>query len=342
MRKLVKGLTEKRTPEGLCVLSAHYSADPERASAEWKAKERKNYTSESAWQREQEMVFSAGGGERLFSEILQHWGDKIIIDPETSGFQAAPEWNKIGGFDYGKANPTAALIGTVDYDGTIYILREYYWPGFSPAEHRRWLLQLEGFADTIMYSDPSIFHATQAQNDGTFKAIAALFAEEGINNLTPALETNELLGMECILTHWMNLDEREPTLKILCPKRFQDIAKPHYGVVNGGCPNLLWELRRARREELTATRLANRNPSEKIVDRDNHLRDCLKYLCLSSPEPTVKTPKQRALEAAKPLVEMGDLTSAMIRYQQVMAAATASPRPARLGRYRPRPRMRGW
>jgi hypothetical protein len=31
----------------------------------------------------------------------------------------------------------------------------------------------------------------------------------------------------------------------------QDIAKPEYAVMNSGCPNLLWELRRARREEMT-------------------------------------------------------------------------------------------
>jgi len=77
--------------------------------------------------------------------------------------------------------------------------------------------------------------ANQAQGDGTFKAIATLFAEEGIDNLSPAPENNELLGMERILSHWMNLDQREPTLKILCPKALQDIAKPNYGIVNGGC-----------------------------------------------------------------------------------------------------------
>src|SRR5258705_2658352 len=34
----------------------------------------------------------------------------------------------------------------------------------------------------------------------------------------------------------MNLDQREPTLKIVCPKPLQDIAKPTYGIVNCGCP----------------------------------------------------------------------------------------------------------
>ena len=83
-------------------------------------------------------------------------------------------------------------------------------------------------------------------------------------------------SVERILSRWMNLDQREPTLKIVCPKPLQDIAKPTYGIVNCGCPNLFWELRRARREELTATQLTRKNPTEKIVDKDNYLRDYLK------------------------------------------------------------------
>lgn len=336
MKEIVRGLTEKRTTDGICVLTCHYTADPERARPEWKEKERRKYTSESKWQSEQEIVFGAGGGERLFSEILSMWGHKIIIDPETSGFRPSPKWNYLGGFDYGKSNPTAALIACTDYDGTIYVLREYYQPGFSPAQHRPWLSQLQGFSDTLMYADPSIFWATQAQNDGTFKAIASLFAEEGFSNLTPAPENNELLGMERILAHWMNLDKREPTLKIICPKRLQDIAKPVYGIVNGGCPNLLWELRRARREELTPQQLTKKNPSEKIVDKENHLRDCLKYLVLTEPDPARKSAAERAAEAVLPLAQQGDLTSASIRYAQMMAEEQRNDRPATFGRYRPR------
>jgi hypothetical protein len=339
MKKLVRGLTEKRTPDGICVLNCHYTADPDRAKPEWKEQERRKYTSKSKWQAEQEMIFGAGGGERLFADILNTYGHKIIIDPETSGFRPSPHWNYIGGFDYGQANPTAALVACVDYDGTIYVLREYYQPGFTPKEHRTWLLQLQGFKGTPMFADPSIFYKTHAQNDGTFKAIASLFADEGIDNLGPAPENNELLGMQRILSHWMNLDQREPTLKIVCPKAMQDIAKPDYGIVNGGCPNLLWELRRARRAERTPTQLATQNPTEKIVDKDNHLRDCLKYLVLASPALPEKSWQQLATEAVAPLAAQGDVTSAYIRFLQAKAEAEANDRPIiTIGRYRPRRR----
>lgn len=334
MKELAKGLTEKRTPEGICVLRVHYTADPERRTAEWKVRERRKYISESMWQSEQEIVFGAGGGERLFAEILTRHAHKIIIDPETSGFQPSPHWDYFGGFDSGKANPTAALVACIDFDGIIYILREYYQPGLSPKQHAPRLQSLQGFVNTTMYSDPSIFYETQAQNDGTFKAIASLYTEEGIDNLTPAPENNEFLGMECILRHWMNLDQQEPTLKILCPERSRDLAKPRFGVHNEGCPNLLWELRRARRAELTPGQLVTKNPTEKIVDKDNHLRDCLKYLLLTRPNPAEKSWQMKAAEAIAPLAAAGDYTSCRVRYLQMKAEAEASNRPIRLGRRR--------
>ena len=36
MKQLLRGLSEKRTPEGICVLTARYTADPDRATQEWK------------------------------------------------------------------------------------------------------------------------------------------------------------------------------------------------------------------------------------------------------------------------------------------------------------------
>ena len=93
--------------------------------------------------------------------------------------------------------------------------------------------------------------------------------------------------MERILEHWRNLDHREPTLKIVCP---HDYSRRRFGLFPDGCPNLLWELMRTRRERLSASQLMRKNPTEAIVDKDNHLRDALKYILLSLPSPS-ETPK---------------------------------------------------
>lgn len=129
--------------------------------------------------------------------------------------------------------------------------------------------------------------------------------------------------MERILSHWVELDHREPTLRIVCPRRLRDISRPIYGVHNEGCPNLLWELRRARREELTAGQLVHKNPSERIVDKDNHLRDCLKYIVSALLEPSRQTPEMKALDAIRN-IPLSDPTSRMIRYQDAMLAAEAA------------------
>lgn len=176
---LPKGVSARVTRTGNLVMRIHYSADPDRG-AEWAKSERRKYSSQGAWDREQEIIHEAGGGERLFSEALDRWEDSIVIDPYTSGFRPSPHWRIIGGFDHGKANPTAALVAAVDFDGVIYILGEYYQPGLSPRQHVPALQGMSAFMRAEVFADPSIFYKTQAQADGRFKAISELYAEEAL------------------------------------------------------------------------------------------------------------------------------------------------------------------
>src|SRR2546423_3507948 len=284
--KIIEGLTTRRTRTGVEVLRLHYSADPDRGF-NWVAQERRKYSSRAAWDREQEIVHHAGGGELLFAEILNRHADKIIIrDP---GFQVPPSWKRIGGFDHGKTNPTAALVVAIDTEGTIYCLAEYYQPILTPLQHVQNLELLPGFVDAgAIYADPSIFYRTQAQSDGGFKSIDELYREAGLCGLCEG-QNAEIAGMERILEHWRDLDHREPTLKIVCP---HDYSRKRFGLFPDGCPNLLWELMRTRREQLSASQLMRKNPSEAIVDKDNHLRDALKYILLSLPSPSER-PKER-------------------------------------------------
>ncbi|HEY6351994.1 MAG TPA: hypothetical protein VI636_21575 [Candidatus Angelobacter sp.] len=317
------GLSQSTLHIGATAFRVHYSAHPGRDS-KWVAEERRKYSSQSKWDREQEIVYEAGAGERIFAEVLANWENKILVDPEGSGFEAPDNWKRIAAFDHGKANPTAALVAAIDNDGNIYILSEYYQPGLSPRQHVPNLKELKDFTEAQeVIADPSIFHKTQAQTDGSFKAIVDLYHQEGITTLYPAPDNSEATGMERILDHWLDLDRREPTLRIVCPTGLRDISKPIFGVHNQGCPNLVWELRQARRVQLSAGQLVDHNPSEKIVDRNNHLRDCLKYLCLFLHEPTSKTPEQQANEAIKDIPK-SDPTSRMIRWQDAYLKAKAA------------------
>ena len=144
---------------------------------------------------------------------------------------------------------------------------------------------MPGFNEAgAIWADPSIFYRTQAQSEGDFKSIADLYLEAGLPGMSDA-QNAELAGIERILEHWRDLDHREPTLKIVCP---HDYSRKRFGLFTDGCLNLLWELMRTRREQLSASQLMRKNPSEGIVDKDNHLRDALKYILLSLPSPSEK------------------------------------------------------
>jgi hypothetical protein len=283
----IRGFSTRRTTTGVQIARVHYSADPDRDS-EWAKRERRKYSSQAAWDREQEIVHEAGGGELVFAEILNRHADKIII--QDPSFQASPHWARIGGFDHGKTNPTAALVTAVDHDGTIYCLAEYYQPGLTPHQHMDNLHRLPDFLTAhCIYADPSIFYRNQAQADGRFISVAEIYLEAGVSNFTDG-QNAELAGIERILEAWRDLDNREPTLKIVCP---YDYSRKRFGLFENGCPNLLWELMRTRRQQLSASQLMRRNPTEAIVDKDNHLRDALKYILLSHPLPS---PVPRQLE----------------------------------------------
>jgi len=343
-KQLCRGVDTRRMADGTLVLRIYYWADPDRDPAigklfvdprdgklkTWKVIERAKYKSQQEWDREQEIIHEAGGGERLFAEVLTKYGDKIIVEAE-SGFEVPPTWRKVGGYDHGSTNPSGGLVGAVDHEGGLWLTGEYYMPGLSARQHALNLKLLEGFEQADVMADPSMFYKTQQQEDGSFRALAELYAEAGITNLQSAPDNTEITGMERILAHWFDLDNFEPMIRIVCPRALKDIVRPVYGLHNNGCPNLLWELRRARRAELSEKQLLTKNPTEKIVDKDNHLRDPLKYIVLSLPEPTMKTREQRVQEMLAHIPKE-DATSRMIWIGEKMAELEEKEKPLVMGR----------
>jgi len=337
-----RGVSTRRTQGGIQVTRFHYSAHPERdpeTYPEWKAAERKLYTSEASWQREQEIVDEAGGGELVFADTLLTYWDKIVItDP---GWRPDPGWRVEGGFDHGRTNPTALERCYIDHQGTIYFCGEYYMPGKEIWEHAP---VIYGMADikkmAACYADPTIFDcnlqqsAAKGRPQERAKSFNELYVEHGIGLFTPfAMDRSDVSFAGRLMLHWANLEQREPSVKIVC-RNYSE--KPQPGLHNWDCPNLLWELMRTRRVKLRAQQLLSRNAAEAIVDKDNHARDACKYVLMARPEPQEKTALQRAAEAVKPLAAQGDLTSALIRHQQIMEEENQSSPTIFIGRYRPR------
>jgi hypothetical protein len=178
----------------------------------------------------------------------------------------------------------------------IYFSGEYYVPGKSVWQHAPELL---GMPDIdrfeACYADPTVFdQRTQQERGKEPKAIAQVYAEEGVHFLTRFYRNrNDQTFTETLLAHWGDLANRQPTVRIVCRNPSD---RPQPGRHDWDCPNLLWELMRTRRRKLTATQLMSQNQSEEIIDKDNHARDAMKYVVMSLPEPTEKNQQDKIAE----------------------------------------------
>ena len=319
------GVKLKRKADGVPVMRIHYSAIPERnpevnpvwsapledrerfpelTAMEWREQnERIKYT-KAGWEREQEIVDEAGGGEKLFAATLATYGKMIIIDDPN--WFPQPWWDVVGGFDHGKTNATTLIKAYIDELANIYLCGEFYQMRTETHANNIWenvptLLRMPDLARMRwVRADPSIFYDSQAQPDGTFTNINAIYKKQGFTRLSPypeGLSREDLSYEERLNDHWSNLGDparggRRPSLYIVC-RNYKDQRQP--GLHPYDCPNLLWEFKRMRRHELSATQLLSRNPTEKIVDKDNHAFDASKYLVMGLPKPTA-IPAERIFE----------------------------------------------
>jgi len=297
-----RGLTIRETKGGILVPRLHYSVAPSRdpeLNPQWKLAERKVYTSQASWDREMEIVDQAGGGELVFADTLVTYWKKIVI--EDPRWQPDPEWTVQGGGDHGKTNPTAIERAYVDFEGTIIFAGEYYQPGKEVWQHTPEIKRMPDFKRMDpCYFDPTAFDMTlqRSQRAGQAaeraKSIAELYQEAGIEVFSPfAGDRSDVSFAARLQLHWADLENREPTVKIDC-RNYSET--PQFGLHPWDCPNLLWELMRARRQKLSAQQLLIRNTSEAILDKDNHARDAMKYMVMSHPEPAQKSLERRVSE----------------------------------------------
>jgi hypothetical protein len=298
--EVVRGFQIRKKRNGIPVLSLHYSAIPERDPSteegkKWFKKERKLASSASTWNREQEIDAYAKGGEAVFAKILSDYYDVIVIsDPN---WYPKPEWDVVGGFDHGKRNATALLKGYVDrvnrydwitkkpYPPDVYLCGEYYsmqrdgWDNsvrqnvaeikkMPDLERMRWIK-----------ADPSIFPDTQTQGDtGEYESINNTYVKCGFKKLTPyeGVRSDTTFAEWMLSDFWGGVEDNiRPRLFIVCRNPSD---RPQPGLHPYDCPNLLWELKRAKRVELSARQLSTKNQSDALVDKDNHIRDAMKYL----------------------------------------------------------------
>ena len=262
----MKGFEIYKTNAGFCVVRLHYTADPDKdpstpEGAHWLENALKGVVGgmkSPAWRREMEIDFGAGGGETVFHELLLI-EEEIYIDP----FTIPASWKRYASFDYGHTNPSSIHFYAVNELGWKYAYDEFYQSGMhykdlaSVFKSHRDFSKLE-----YITADPSLWNKTQNTQTGVV-SLADLFYEEGVH-LLPHCENSDIKGIERVREHW-----RRPA-----GQKGLYIMKT--------CPKLWWELKNLKYQE--NKRPEERSNPEKIVDRNNHAWDDLKYFILRLPE----------------------------------------------------------
>ena len=111
-------------------------------------------------------------------QYFSEWdGNQHVVAP----FEIPPTWRRYRSYDHGRSKPAACLWSTVDYDGNVWVYREYYPTGKDVDEIALEINRLSA-NETYEWSaaDPAIFANTGMVDKFGGQTIAETFARYGI------------------------------------------------------------------------------------------------------------------------------------------------------------------
>lgn len=229
------------------------------------------------WQKEMLIKYSAMGGQFLFPR-WDHWKSTtpIILDPYDPVGTAL-----YGSYDHGHANPAAFHIHSVDGDGVITTVWEFYGKKVTAHQIANIIQGKDGYDEDgkryagnpwgysalkWIIADPSIWKEDIPDHNGPNKSTAQIFRELGIY-MIPGER-----GGDVTLANWLK------------GYYWKDLQNPRYRITRN-CEKLLWEIGQQRFKEFSAQVALNRSQPEELVDKDNHGWDGVKYLLKKFPPP---------------------------------------------------------
>lgn len=282
-KQIIPGLEVAKNEDGTKVFKLHYSADPnkdpqtEKGKA-WCEEAYKLFAggrSGTKWRREMEIDWSAGSGELVFPYFVARESD-IVINASAFTEDFVSKCNLYGGLDWGKRNPVSFHVYAEDEQGKFYVIWEWYEAGRDP------IAVAEAIKSCPYYSrlqwiaaDPSMWNENQANasRDG-FTSYARIFMEDmpealQLDKLIAGHSKKDNIAADLLHIAWRDQD---PRLKI-----------------GANCPKLIKEIKNLRYVENKYTV----NEPEKILDKDNHAFDDLKYFLTSHPSASEFKPKMK-------------------------------------------------
>ena len=281
----IPGYSSRVTSGGIGVIRYHYSADSNKRPGTpkgdvWVTEEARAYPmgqDDPRWKKEMEIQYGALGGQHLFPRWDKWRNHGTIVVPSYD----AHGTKLYGSYDHGWHNPSAFHVHSVDGDGTITTVWEFY-AAQVPAHQIAGIIKGRDGFDTngkrfegcpypyaslsYIVADPSIWNEDKPQMEGPNKSTAAIFRDMGVS-MIPGER-----GGDITVANWLH------------GWYWKDPEHPRYRITEA-CPKLIWEIGQQRRKEFSAQVAVNRSQPEELVDKDNHAWDGLKYLLKKHPPP---------------------------------------------------------
>jgi hypothetical protein len=286
---MIPGYTGRITPNtGIGVLKYFFYADSSKRPGtelgdKWIAEESKAYplrTEDPMWKKEMLIQYGALGGTFLIPKWEQY---------KVNGYIVIPPYDPVGtrlygSYDHGFRNPASFLIHSVDGDGVITTVWEFYGDKVPAHQIANIIRNKAGYGDdgrrysgspysydslSYIVADPSIWNEDKPQFNGPNKSTAKIFREMGVNMVPGESGGDVTLGEWLLGYYW------------------KDPKNPIYRITSN-CTKLIWEIGQQRFKEFSAQVALNRSQPEELVDKDNHAFDALKYLLKRFPPPEAK------------------------------------------------------
>lgn len=184
-------------------------------------------------------------------------------------FEIPENWTRITAADHGYRNPAAWVFGAVDYDGNIYIYREYYErekeiPVICKTVGQ-WILKDKVRSGVI---DP----ATKA-NRGTGTSEYYEYTQHLPESFTLGLANNNVQAGIDKVKQYLKVDHKT--------------GKPRMFIFEN-CAHLLDEISTYRWDSLRHSQEGHRNEKEKPKKVNDHACDALRYLIMTRPDAPIE------------------------------------------------------
>lgn len=203
---------------------------------------------------------------QVYSEFR---ADVHVVQP----FVIPDEWTRVAGMDHGYRNPTAFLWGAVDYDGNVFIYREFYKSEWLIEEicngkgNEPGIVQLnKGEKLDYIKIDPS----TRARRGQSGKSDYDTYVENLPDNMYLQLANNDVTS---------GIDRVKSFLKVN-PRT----NKPKLYIFNN-CHHLIDEIAQYRYAQAPSHLQGRTAEKEAPVKLNDHLCDSMRYMIMGQPEP---------------------------------------------------------